>query len=552
MEKNAQFVKYYEGNEKPFITIEGIFSLLEDEEIFNKFMNYEDYEQFFGEIPQKVVARVVNNYMQLILNQGAILGDAETGRLRAIEQMVPKYYLIEPSDFNNYSGINKKELYDVAIGILSSKTEFDRFLQCQQKSIPYNNYSTELLTDYILKELAESIKSVAIAEMVPKALDFIKQKEELLPIDSYKVDATKKLDSAFEAALYQTVDADDNPLDMGLKIYNILNRNVRYDNTFSALDQDYKNNPIARRIYSKDISEITLLDNTVTCKHWAELYAYLLQKKDYDAYVCGSNRHNWVVAFKGTNIIYADGTEPTQQLEENATMCDITRSKLGVRPANFIAYDFDGMSNITESIALADFCYDSDEANKSKDVLSEINALISQIRDNKNLSQSIGGENSDNRFLNIMKKIGYINFMVHKTKLDNTDCVSYIHNLLNNCLAFSERELVEWVNCFYQGINTNNCNMVPIIAIKNEGNQTNSAEEYTYLIFDQELYSLVPITSSELKRSVISGKYIQGIGKYDNAVVPGISEITDPDWVTRSRAAKILPKFRENIGRTVE
>ena len=93
---------------------------------------------------------------------------------------------------------------------------------------------------------------------------------------------------------------------------------------------------------------------------------------------------------------------------------------------------------------------------------------------------------------------------------------------------------------------------IPIIAIKNEGNQTNSTEEYTYLIFDQELYSLVPITSSELKKSVISGKYIQGIGKYDNAVVPGISEITDPDWVTRSRAAKILPQFRENIGRTVE
>lgn len=541
MERNKHIFEYYENSSTPLITLDAIHMLLEDEDVFDKFVHFEDNKDFFGNISQGNIARSVRNYAELIKNQGAVFDKDAEGRLKKIEQFIPQYAINSHIQFKEYGGINKKELYDVSIQALGSIEELEELFRCQKQMTLYHGISTEILTDYMATELAACMESIAISEQFRKLLKFMKERKEWLPTDCYKVDPTIKINPELEASIFQSIDKNSNPVDFALDVYNSENRHVRYNNAFNAWGQDIKNVEAAQAIYDKGIGEITLENNSVVCKQWAELYAYLLDQNDYDAYVCGSIGHYYVVAFKGMCIIHADATEPTQSIEDTSYLTDMTRSKLGVRPAGFIAYTIDGYSEATKRIDSLDLRFNKNELENDKTAVAEVEALISQIED-RNLSNIIMGfDDSHNRYGGIVRKLGFINFMMQKSRMDNSASVPYLLTLLTITLTGKEHQYTTWTNIFYEGVNSDECNMVPIISIKKDKEIPDYIGlDCLYFIFDQKAYSIQPISREELMNRVASGLYVQGIGKADDKIVPGLPEITNPDWVVRHRAAPLV------------
>jgi hypothetical protein len=505
--------------------------MLEDEEVANRFSHFEENKDFFGGLSQKDVALAFMQFVELMKNQGVEFDSSEQEKINAIEKTLPMYQRGRYVIIRNYDGVNSEELYNAAMGILCSRQKLENFLECQEKGKPYNNISSTIMTDYILDGLRRCLERISISEEVYKASDFLFMKRNWLSISSYKVDSTKRLNPEFEKGIFNSIDDSCEPAKLALDINNALNRSVEYNNNIGALNQDVSLKEILD-MYSTEFDKTSKDNNLVTCKQLAELYAYLLDKEGFDAYVCGYSYHKSVVAAKGTTIIKVDSSSTIPSQYDTSFMKDVTRSKLGVRLAGFQAYTVDGYSDVIMSIDAMKLNYNEDDTHISTE--SEVKELVSQIEenDNRNLSAEIMKlEGFPNKMGSSVKKILFINQMLRKSSLVNSDEVAYLYTLWNSILTEEERESVCFTNVFYQGVNTNQCRQIPIVSMKIDRSVIGSInEEYLYFILDSQAHSLRAISQDELKKRVASGEYIRGItGKVK--VVPGLPEITDSDWI---------------------
>lgn len=529
----------------PFVTINAIKSLLENDAVFDRFMHFDQNQEYFKDLTPDFIARSVKTYVDFMNDKGARFDRSTQKKIAKIEKFIPKEELKQSYAFKQYGDINKTELYNAAIGIVTSEQELFRFLDTSNREDSYRGLPKDIISDYIATELRDFTRRIAANEQMDKAIEFIKHKQSYISDHTYKTDPRISLNPEFESAIYQGVTSRD-PAAFALELYNELNKRVKYNPAFFALDQDL-NDQFARDIYYKRFDATTKEENSIICKQWAELYAHMLQKCGYEAYVCGKGKHKSVRAFFGTTMIEADATNQTTSPEDPSRLTDLTRSKLGVRPAGFKAFDLYGEKPVTKNLQTISLDYSIDDFARNEGAVEQVTELMNHIHDERNLSSLIMGLNTPNdRRGSIMKKLGFISDMLKGSKLDNMDSVGYLNHLFHNVLTPYELQVARNTNAFYENLYTNDCNMVPIISINNADDPSRATpNDYLYFVFNQHSHAIEPITRDELFNQVVNGKLIQGRGKADSVVIPGIPQLTDKKFIEEERRIA----YRKSIGR---
>ena len=533
---------------EPHILVDAIFSIVEDEETFNKFMRSNDGDECLGKLSKADVAKVTKRFMELMKYLGAELTDVEEKRLSVIEEFIePEKNISELPRLEKYDQSYSKVLFTEAMKILKSRQEIEEFMCCQQNDKQYNGFSPHIIYKYIVEDLIHFLGPIAISDQIYKSIECFSLKKHRLTADAKRVDSARKLNPEFEESIFQAINEDDSPDKMAFDIYTAFNSRVRYDNNVLALGIDMSNQSIVD-IYEKRIEEITKENNDVSCKSWAEAYAYLLAQKGFEAYVVGARIHRKVVAFKGTAAIEADGTAFGTKKGDELSLNDIVRSKLGVRPEAFVAYTFDGESHAIDSIDTLKMSYDEervhDASKEFEDVKKQIIQLASQ--EGKNLSGCITAlENPQSTLHSAIKKILFVNQMLNEASLDSSGEVAYARYISDSILSDEETKILSVNYNFFKGFlfPASDCIRTPIISI-NLGDP-NTEENYIYFLLDHESHSFQPISKQEIEKRVVSGMLSSGIGIIKEGSVPGMPYITDLDWVVRARSEYILKK-KEN------
>ena len=529
----------------PFVTINAIKSLLENDAVFDRFMHFDQNQEYFKDLTPDFIARSVKTYVDFMNDKGARFDRAAQKKIAKIEKFIPKEELKQSYAFKQYGDINKTKLYNAAIGIVTSEEELFKFLDTRNSEDGYHGIPKDILTDYIATELRDFTRRIATNEQMDRTIEFIKNKQFYISDHTYKTDPRISLNPEFENSIYQGIKSRE-PAAFALELYNELNKRVKYNPSFFALDQDL-NDQFAHDIYFKRFDATTKEENSIICKQWAELYAHMLQKCGYEAYVCGKGKHKSVRAFFGTTMIEADATNQTTSPDDPSRLTDLTRSKLGVRPAGFKAFDLYGEKPVTKNLQTISLDYNIDDFDRNEGAVEQVTELMNHIHDERNLSSLLMGLNTPNdRRGSIMKKLGFISDMLKGSKLDNMDSVGYLNHLFHNILTPDERQIARETNAFYENLYTNDCNMVPIISINNADDPSRATpSDYLYFIFNQNSHAIEPITRDELFDRVISGKLEQGRGKADSVVVPGIPQLTDKGFIEQERRIA----YRQSIGR---
>lgn len=519
---------------RPFITINAIKSLLENDIVFDRFMHFDENQDYFKDLDPEFIASAVKSYVDFMVDKGARFDKATQKKIAKIEKVLPRKERKAIPYFKQYGNLNKTQVYNVAIRIASSEQELLKFLNIKDGNF-YDGIPKDVISDFISTELNDFTRKIATNTQIEKTINFIRNKQSIIANHTYKTDPRISLNPEFENSVFQGVTSRD-PAGFALELYNELNKRVKYNPAFFALDQDL-NDQFAKDIYYKRFDATTNKDNSVVCKQWSELYAHMLQECGYEAYVTGEGKHKKVVAFFGTTMIEADATNQTTTYDDPSRLTDITRSKLGVRPAGFKAYDLYGEKPVAKNLDTITLNYDTDDLARNDGASQQVIELMNHIHDDRNLSSLVMGLNNPNDMRgNVMKKLGFISNMLRGAKLDNLDSTGYLNHLFHCVLTPDELQIARNTNAFYENLYTNDCNLVPIISINN-ANPPNAARagDFLYFVFNQKTHAIEPIDRAVLVDRVVKGTLIQGRGRYDKAVVPGLPEITDRRFLEEQR-----------------
>lgn len=523
----------------PFITIDAITSLISDQEVFNRFMHFDQNRQYFEGLTPEFVAQAVKTYVDFMNDKGAKFDRKSLKRIKQIESFLPKEQRDSKEVFVQYPGINKTVLYNTAISIISNPQEFKQYLECQRTRRQYNGIPLNVLSDYISSELFTFTRKIATNIDVESNIRFLMNKDRNVKDNTYRVNPQLQINPDFERAVLRAIQPTNDPAEFALQLYNELNKRVKYNPSFFALDQDLTNQ-FAYDIYYQPFNAVNLQNNSLICKQWSELYAYFLEKNGFEAYVCGSGKHKNVKAYYGTTLIEADATNQTTSPSDPSRLTDLTRSKLGVRPAGFRAYEFYRDKQTTRNLSTIQLNYDIGDFSRNQGANEQLLEIMNLIDEDRDLTDVIMGLNNPNdRVGTIMKKISFISDMLKGASLDNMDSIGYLNHLFHCTLTSKECQRAKSTNAFYKNLYTNDCDMVPIISINVAKDQTNPRQEdYLFFEFVQDTHEIKPISREKLIEKVISGEYIQGRGKDDKVSVPGIPEITDAQFINQARARK--------------
>lgn len=523
----------------PFITIDAITSLISDQEVFNRFMHFDQNKQYFEGLTPEFVAEAVKTYVDFMNDKGAKFDRKSLKRIKQIEGILPEEQRDSKEIFVQYPGINKAVLYNTAISIISNPQGFNQYLECQRTGSPYNGIPFNLLSDYISSELFTFTRKIATNNDVENNIGFLMNKDRNVKNNTYRVNPQLQINPDFERAVLGAIQPTNDPAEFALQLYNELNKRVKYNSSFFALDQDLTNQ-FAYDIYYQPFNNVNLKNNSLICKQWSELYAYFLEKNGFEAYVCGSGKHKNVKAYYGTTLIEADATNQTTSPSDPSRLTDLTRSKLGVRPAGFNAYEFYRDKQTTRNLSTIQLNYDIGDFSRNQGANEQLLEIMNLIDEDRDLTDIIMGLNNPNdKVGTIMKKISFISDMLKRASLDNMDSIGYLNHLFHCTLNSEECQRVTNTNAFYKNLYTNDCDIVPIISINVAQDKTNpKQEDYLFFEFVQDIHEIKPISREKLIEKVVNGEYIQGRGKHDKVSIPGIPEITDAQFINQARARK--------------
>lgn len=535
----------------PFITIHAITSLLSNQEVFNRFMHFEQNKDYFDGLTPEFIAESVKTYVDFMNDKGAKFDKKVLKRIQQIEKFLTKEQREHSPIFVQYQGIDKRALYNTAISVLSNPNRFNQFLECQRTRADLDGIPAHILSEYISSEIFNFTRRIASNNDMESRIDFLVDKQRNVNDYTYRMNPEFQINPDFERAVFAAIKPTNDAAEYALQLYNELNKRVKYNPSFFALDQDLTNQ-FAYDIYYKSIDKTTIEDNSLICKQWAELYAYFLEKSGFEAYVCGKGRHKNVKAYWGTTLIEADATNQTTAIDDPSRLTDLTRSKLGVRPAGFKAYEFYKDKMTTRNLSTIQLDYDIADFATNRGANDQLLEILNLIDDNRDLTGLLMDLNTPNNEVGtIMKKLGFISDMIKTAHLDNMDSVGYLNHLFHCTLTPAECKRAKNTNAFYQNLYSNDCNLVPIIAVNISQNlECPGPDDYLYLEFVQNVHEIRPISRDKLIEKVVSGEYIQGRGKHDQKVIPGLPEITDPQFIAQARAARVSRITNNNLYNT--
>ena len=157
----------------PFITLDAITSLIGNQEVFDRFMHFDQNRQYFEGLTPEFIAESVKNYVDFMDDKGARYDRKALKRIKQIESILPKEQRDKKEIFVQYPGINKTDLYNTAISIVSNPQGFNQYLECQRTGSPYNGIPFNILSDYISSELFSFTRKIATTNDVETSIGFL-------------------------------------------------------------------------------------------------------------------------------------------------------------------------------------------------------------------------------------------------------------------------------------------------------------------------------------------------------------------------------------------
>lgn len=233
-------------------------------------------------------------------------------------------------------------------------------------------------------------------------------------IDGYVPDSDVNI--KLKESVLKGLDLNEDKLLLARQIYINLCKVLKYDTSFPYLSS-YNNTEQANDIYNRDINDITLKNNDIICKSWAEIYAKVLIDIGLNAKVVGTN-HRHVTFQYGDLLIEADATNVIKDEADNY-MNDLTRVKLDLTPTGFTSFDDD---------------------NRFYRLLANVDKRIENIGENviKKKLQIIDYYNSvTEQIVNISldEKIDFLNKMANSSNLVGLEYLTYLKSLIKTILS---------------------------------------------------------------------------------------------------------------------
>ena len=315
-----------------------------------------------------------------------------------------------------------------------------------------------------------------------------------------------------------------SPLEFAYKLYQSLNTKVVFSTKYIAAGRDLTNR-IAKEEYNKSVNQLSEQDNEITCKTWAETYAYLLIKNGWIAIVVG-RKHKYVIALKDKYFIAADATNEIEK------MTDLIRAKLG--EAQICFQDCTG--NFLEEVEKIK----SESQKYVPPAMIEFNPIMQNSIDKNEIRELLGliGDTEDLTFelfnidkssvnLSVLKKMQWINDLLKECTLeDQSEYVLYLRHLFFIAFHYPENKVCKLsFDSLYRDMDTH-IEMFPIVSIYlGDSNNTPSkrnVEEYRFLIFKKGEHTLTTVSREELLNMI--GVEVAKVDIYDE--IEGLPELT--------------------------
>lgn len=228
---------------------------------------------------------------------------------------------------------NQKNIESISNSIITSEKEYKEFIKMQNlnaKDIPYEGiyeYLTNICRNkkYLYQRPPEQV------ERIKHILNIFRVRKE-----GYKADENIQLNDNFYNSIISNIPEGLDKVTFSRAVYIELNKRVEYSPDMVFFNHDLRNKSVDR-IYNKNIGNVTKEENQITCKGWAELYSYILQKNGIDSYVIKKAKHYKVQIITENEIIQADATVQLTSKHGTAIMDDLTRAKIGEEPVGFIS-----------------------------------------------------------------------------------------------------------------------------------------------------------------------------------------------------------------------
>ena len=469
-------------------------SIVKNSDIFFKLIRTPN-DSMFDEYEFHTIVKAINDYMNYCIKNSNTLTKDQFDRINYLNSFAKtniKY------DYEKYlDKTDKFVCIEYIEAILNEQEVFDKFINFEENKDYFDgNISqylaelTDLISYYEKNQIEISSEQRTRFEQIMKThsldLKFYHQPE------GYKYDGD--LNEELMNKVLSNVDLTEDKFTIARAIYIELCKNVRYDVEFEALKQDISN-PEANEIYERDLKQISVHDNRVICKTWAEIYQKLLERVNINA-VINEDFHRYVTFDCDGTLIKADATNSFSINGTNMYMDDIARVQLGIETGGFTCLE--QYKDIKIPLQIADEkieYHKSTIEEKFKTIENSYCTVMPVLQDKESI---------------IKEKITMLKSILDKTSMTGFELNAY--GAILKKIIFKDLD----VECRH-------------ICTKNEDEQFDSAfvfsilidGDYNYIIY-QKNTDMKLLTKEELLNIIESNKVIL-VGK--NNSIPGISEV---------------------------
>ncbi len=244
-----------------------------------------------------------------------------------------------------------------------------------------------------------------------------------------KVNEKESINPEFYNYVMDDVDESLTGIALAYEIYTSLNKKVSYDEYFLAFKTDFD------FLKNKKVNNITEEDSSIICTIWASLFALFLESKNFPAVINKGGMHSRVFFKADGYIVYADATENSKDLTNGFEFSDITRSKLGIVPNNFLIYEKDEDNQIIAKKIT--------DAKISKDLLVKIEKptfshQITKLLEILNTNSTYKKYKRENQ-PSINSLFSEIKILLKDSELDTISNIMYLNNLIKIFLSSEDQ-----------------------------------------------------------------------------------------------------------------
>lgn len=458
------------------VSIQLLENILSDTNTFFNFVSFDRNRDLFPYSLDDYITRL-NQYVQYMIRENEQLNSTQLERINIINKVFHKNYPVYTKDVY-YDRTQKLIPISILKSLLTDEEMLNRFLDFNNNRnlfpLNFNDY-VDAITNYIdtMKNYYISFSNV-YKEHFDKIMEF-----SMVLSNGYSI-SSNVIDHDLEEKLFENIPKEYNGLSLARAIYVELAKIVQYDDLYLATN----NHDDKENIYKQNVDTITLTNNKITCKTWAELYSAILNKYGIQAVVNDKEYHKKVMMTIDNYVITADATNSFIHEQDSMRLCDITRIKLGLNTCGFTSAipQFENIlhtidSNLIQNAKL--------EEKKHNDLLQLYRLKFMKNNERiKSLQNKIF--HTDENKSNIHKKIHQAIQNIFSKNLDYTSAICYINQYLRINLTPEERLYCNY--CIVRVQSNNNFNLNILVEIK----ENNNDEFFLY----QEGKGLVKINNS--------------------------------------------------------